>query len=788
MVAHQKSSPGRKISSKLLALLAGLDEMVPDFDWKVLGVGVDGLFNLLGFKSFLTYQEFMIACGFVGRSYRGNNKPYFLANRFQEEASQQFRPLTRGKEKHWFIPVGRKKHRKPKSCGKEWVPPRIKLNWKPIVHFWSSPDIKRWMDNEQEVLGDRKRQQSSEKLLSPSTRPPARTRPRVQPTPAWRKVTSQEETRKNNSPSFASPGITGPFNRLVAIKSPSLNPTMDPSIYLQRSSTTKRLAFTPVNDRLPISSSNRGASNRGASNRVFPTPTPAKAIAKLARQFGLASVRDSTAQPDFMNPTVSSQSRQAENALFELANRYPAFGGAISRAGKQLRPQPKLMSPIKASAASRRTAASDIIEPEQIFSPDYPLEIRKVFQPKIYQTNGEIRKAPPGMEYKGVKINGEEEMLHFHVSKGWNVIIHCIKKRDGTNVQTLVVLPSRMTIIDKTQKSKIAAGLHDHEAKLEKLEKKLSSVSRFDWCDKSRRLIGGILAFQPKISSLAWEGIFPFIVGSFLIDIGHAVDSEQLANMTPCRQTIENILLDFAVESAMLVSDAINHSRIFYISYDKADSNKGMGGCVKLGATWDFRLETEEFPDGRPVVATIDADKSGDSSIEVAESVSHSINKMDLNEDTECHGLTSDSGGGGAVESGGEALDAEKQLAAGYLVGNCTCHNINLECVVPMKKILMGNKPDDDDGDKKKGNKAVPRNVEQMLYTAYAWEHEVGLNVTKEYWHSSAEFCHEKFGELLEDDNNSYDDLEQFEEVLLMFLNLKKGEKFVLMTRGAETR
>eukprot|EP00978_Attheya_sp_CCMP212_P024116 scaffold75342_cov39-Attheya_sp.AAC.2 len=40
MVAHQKSSPSTKIPSKLLALLASLDEMVPDFDWKVLGVWV----------------------------------------------------------------------------------------------------------------------------------------------------------------------------------------------------------------------------------------------------------------------------------------------------------------------------------------------------------------------------------------------------------------------------------------------------------------------------------------------------------------------------------------------------------------------------------------------------------------------------------------------------------------------------------------------------------------------------------------------------------------------------
>jgi hypothetical protein len=132
MVAHQKSSPGRKISSKLLALLAGLDEMVPDFDWKVLGVSADGLYNLLGFKSFLTYQEFMIACGFVGRSYRGNNKPYFLANRFQEEASQKFRPLTKGKQKHWFLPS------------------RERIDWTNAVQSWPIIDRRRIKRNRED--------------------------------------------------------------------------------------------------------------------------------------------------------------------------------------------------------------------------------------------------------------------------------------------------------------------------------------------------------------------------------------------------------------------------------------------------------------------------------------------------------------------------------------------------------------------------------------------------------------------------------------------------------------
>jgi hypothetical protein len=83
---------------------------------------------------------------------------------------------------------------------------------------------------------------------------------------------------------------------------------------------------------------------------------------------------------------------------------------------------------------------------------------------------------------------------------------------------------------------------------------------------------------------LSWEQSIPIILGSFLYDIGQQdISGEQLAGMSPSRQTIENVLFEFAVKSAMLTRDSFEHGKILYTAFDKADATKGLqGGCVKI--------------------------------------------------------------------------------------------------------------------------------------------------------------------------------------------------------------
>ena len=161
-----------------------------------------------------------------------------------------------------------------------------------------------------------------------------------------------------------------------------------------------------------------------------------------------------------------------------------------------------------------------------------------------------------------------------------------------------------------------------------------------------------------------------------------------------------------------------------------------MGGCVKLAAAFDERRKSDEYPDGEVIVATLDADKSGDTSKEVADYVLHSFKKLVLDKSAVWE-ITTDSGGGGTVESVAKCLTESKLLVLGALVGNCSLHNLNLELAVPMKKFLFAPSQEK----KKTSTKETARNVEQLLYSAFAWEKEVGFNVVKEFWASSAKYC-----------------------------------------------
>jgi hypothetical protein len=78
----------------------------------------------------------------------------------------------------------------------------------------------------------------------------------------------------------------------------------------------------------------------------------------------------------------------------------------------------------------------------------------------------------------------------------------------------------------------------------------------------------------------------------------------------------------------------------------------------------------------------------------------------------------------------------------------------------------------------------VAQNVEQLIYSSYGWEREVGFNVVKEFWDSSEKHC--KAVEV-DDAYHAGNDATDMEDVVLMFGNLDKGESFVAIRRGAIT-
>jgi hypothetical protein len=788
------TSPTKEeLRALFLPLLVGLDTILHSSYWNVLGSSDDGLYNCLGFNTFDQYKAFMIDIGFIGKSFRKTGKQYFISKEFEKWRQRQFSITRVGRSKCWYLQLG-----KQESTIQDEKVQEINLKWPPIVEFLESQIVRTWARScEQECTTNaspaarprrigstpgaeiRKRPKAKE-LVSPNLRPKSKQRFKS-PSPRVAISTSHSDNQKTPTPSKQA-------KRQLFMQG-------TPAKLVPKSNLFATTRLTPAKH-LPNVPPRPTPTNLAPKSNLFPT-------ARLAPTNHFSNVPP---QPNYMRTTKASVARghSPDTVLLELASQHPDISIAIRRVATKICNGPHVphyLTPTKATRAKRITADSSLstIALRQEPGNEPP---RRVETPRIYHISGPTKNIPEGFEYKCTKAE-DKTTLHFLVSKGWDAETYYQKKKDKSRTETVFVVPTRRETIDSTQKSKVEERLEISESKLAKLDKKMdTSSSRFDWNMLSRRILGALIAFHPKISSLAWEQVPVFILAAFIIEIGGPLDFEQLYNISPSRQTAENLVFDFAIDSAMVFSDSINHSKIYYASHDKADSSKGKnGGCVKLLAGFDDRLTSEEHPDGQVVVGTVDADKSGDTSADVAQNVSHSVRKLELDENAKCHGITSDSGGGGNTESGAREFEklGELNFAPSMLVANCTMHNLNLELAVAMKKIMIvkdsepeGNKTN---GKKKKRPDEVDRNVEQLLYTAFAWEKEVGVNVIREYWDASKEYCYEKdFNAPTNDDDGGGDDEEgktngkDHEEVLAMFGNLEKGDRFVVMIRGAETR
>jgi hypothetical protein len=173
-----------------------------------------------------------------------------------------------------------------------------------------------------------------------------------------------------------------------------------------------------------------------------------------------------------------------------------------------------------------------------------------------------------------------------------------------------------------------------------------------------------------------------------------------------------------------LCAVSIERAGYFSLSFDKADKSKGkMDGCVKLASWSDKTLNKALFPDGQVLMMSLDTDKTGDTSKDIAEGVKFSLDKLYLSKTNLpiCISFTTDSGGGGTVESVQRPLLGQLVIMAHTLVGNCTLHNINLEQRMPINKALLGITLN-----KQKNQKHADRDVKQLIYSCFAWEKEVG--------------------------------------------------------------
>jgi hypothetical protein len=179
-----------------------------------------------------------------------------------------------------------------------------------------------------------------------------------------------------------------------------------------------------------------------------------------------------------------------------------------------------------------------------------------------------------------------------------------------------------------------------------------------------------------------------------------------------------------------LFRDSISRAKFYGLAFDKGDKSNGKyGGCVKLISYVDEYAKGLSYPDGQIQTMTLDADKTGDDSIDVASGVKYSVDKLALPPGTAGVAATTDSGGGGTLLSVHAPLIESDVLMGDALLLNCTLHNLNVEGAVAFKKILMG--INSGGGDK---DKHAHRDLEQLLNSAFRFEDFLDREVRVALW------------------------------------------------------
>jgi hypothetical protein len=323
----------------------------------------------------------------------------------------------------------------------------------------------------------------------------------------------------------------------------------------------------------------------------------------------------------------------------------------------------------------------------------------------------------------------EEERTTCVVSvKGINVQVKVPKGCRAVLVENWIcIVPARKRVVDATKYALMLRDAAVYACQKDYFKPTYSSCHLKE--ENAKRIIGCLVALNPKISSLSLEAIAPFLLGAFLLEeFNSKIPISSLILQCPSRQTYENYVEKVAIDTWLVLTESIAKAGVFYLGFDKGDSIKqGSHGGFSKNLSWfapDFA--DMKHPDGQIMVMCIDADACGNTSKEAANAIIYSVNKLQLNyidETVHCLGFTTDSGGGGTIESVATPLKEKAFLSPHALIGSCTLHNLSLVIVVPARMSLLGPK-----------GGVASRTFLQCIYAGYAFLEEVGKDVCKKVW------------------------------------------------------
>jgi len=184
------------------------------------------------------------------------------------------------------------------------------------------------------------------------------------------------------------------------------------------------------------------------------------------------------------------------------------------------------------------------------------------------------------------------------------------------------------------------------------------------------------MAAVPALANAAAQFLLPLLFLAFFHDTGlfEKLDMELFAQSFPSDWAFRKFTIHQAVRDTIILGNTMSRSKI-YASVDKGNK-KGVGHFAKLLSKWNH--------DGTLQLQLLDIDAAGGTSVEAAAGIKVSMDKLKNDEEDNTHllyGQSTDSGGGGTLESLHTALKDENLCAPDheYKIGNCTIHALQTQ-------------------------------------------------------------------------------------------------------------
>ena len=278
-----------------------------------------------------------------------------------------------------------------------------------------------------------------------------------------------------------------------------------------------------------------------------------------------------------------------------------------------------------------------------------------------------------------------------------NIVIENITVRVEGTVHTILDVPKTHQVVSRSYLKMLQKKASQMDTLQRSIKKKKYTGSAL-----SRRLLASALVSVPGFSLTGAELAIPLVVAAFLADsdlIDDKINLTLFSKSFASAHNLRDILISSAVDSLIEIGKQIHLAGNVFMSCDKGNK-KGLSHFVKILSWWDkIQNQVQTF--------VLDIDASEGTSEGCAEAIEHSIKKLNNTIDLLIlTGQTTDSGGGGVLESLMEELKKRNLCTPTYLVASCTLHAIQIALANPVKKTF---------GEGKLGG----RTMMQMLHSAY---------------------------------------------------------------------